>query len=724
MRLRRTSLRGKLTVKNLQENSFLLRMPHKKCRGTVKSFLYFVFILKLFSQSIEVLIVDSELKTIISDLKLSINDSSFYSDGSFKIPNSKLGQNLRISHLSYNDTTVLIVRPDIFLRLRKKIYQELTYEVLERKIYDNKTRITLNKDDRNNLNVTDLFESELNVNHNSYSGYGTLNQFRIRGASPDHTIVMIEGVRLNNFQNGGYNLSSFSLNQVSEIEIYKSGASAKNGSDAMGGVINFKMGSEQKNNIYFHETIASYKTFSHKLGFNHKLKNTEISASYNAKQSDNYFPSRISKSKIGYRNYSDFNFYSFDLRIKHHINDHSELMYFGMLTKNDVGTPGAGFVTAEKFKKGELRQVDKNFFNLLSYKNALSEDSELKITFSHFPTKLTFDKKQHYNLNENSVGVNYQTTYTKGLLGKINYEFHNSKLEADRGSGSFNAYRERHSFVISLNQKINSFFYDLSLRQEIYGKTNPFLDDKFYSINQFKKQSSPLIYDLSLKYFLSEEFSFSINSGKHYRKPTFNQLYWPSVDGNVKSEFAYSNAVYLNYQKQNIKATVNLFKNHYDDLIVWTNTLNTINLSEVEQFGAELNLSAEFVNHQLNMQFLYNRFYNVETDQQVNHTPNLSFALNYSNQFDALKIKASFKWNNQYFLRNGFEHPDEYTVNTYVAYQIKYNDFDLNIFNRLNILLNTYNNQLNIYSPPFLSYPKAGFRFEFGLMLNFNLMRN
>jgi hypothetical protein len=699
-------------------------LPCEQCRGTMNKLLFLTVIIQFYAQSINVIVVDSELRTIITDLKVIIKDSTFFTNGNFTLKNSYLNEHCYISHSSYNDTSLIIDQSEIYIQLRKKIYQASVYDILERKIYDNKEIIKLNNHDRNSLSVTDLFDSKLDVNHNSYSGYGSLNQFRIRGSSPDHTIVMIEGVRLNNFQNGGYNLSSFSLGQVSEVEIYKSGASAKNGSDAMGGVINFKMGSLQKNLIYFSENISSYNTYNHKLGFNLSNEIFSLSSSFNHKKSDNYFPARISRDKIGYRNYSDFSYYAYDINFSYKVNDNSEILYIGMFTENDAGTPGAGAVTLDDFQKGALRQKDENFFNLISYRNYLNGNSELKVTLSHFPSKLTFDKLQTYTLNENSIKFDYQTSLFSNILTKVNYELHNSRLDADRGTGSFKAYRERHSFVVSVNQKLNNFFYDLTLREEVYGNTNPFFKESFYSINQIKKQSSPLIYDITVKYNLSGDYSVSINNGRHYRKPTFNQLYWPTVDGSVKAEYAYSSSFYLNYQKQNIKASLNLFTTNFNDLIVWTNSLNTINLNEVKQYGSEINLSAEFLNHYISLQFLYNRFYNVENNLQVNNTPKLSFVLNYSSHFQAFKFETTFKWSDRYFLRNGFEHPDEFLFKSFIAYQTKIEQFDLSFFNRTSILLNTYNSQLNIYSPPFSSYPKAGLRFELGVLINFNLMRN
>src|SRR5439155_21323932 len=74
--------------------------------------------------------------------------------------------------------------------------------------------------------------------------------FTLRGLSPDHSLVLINGVRrhqtalLNVFSNGsapgssGVDLNAFPSSAVERIEVLRDGASTQYGSDAIAGVVN------------------------------------------------------------------------------------------------------------------------------------------------------------------------------------------------------------------------------------------------------------------------------------------------------------------------------------------------------------------------------------------------------------------------------------------------------------------------------------------------------
>jgi vitamin B12 transporter len=78
----------------------------------------------------------------------------------------------------------------------------------------------------------------LSVNQNG--GPGATASLSIRGANNEHTLVLLDGVELNDPINPSrsYDLAHLSLNQVERIEVLRGPQSPLYGSDAMGGVIN------------------------------------------------------------------------------------------------------------------------------------------------------------------------------------------------------------------------------------------------------------------------------------------------------------------------------------------------------------------------------------------------------------------------------------------------------------------------------------------------------
>lgn len=71
-------------------------------------------------------------------------------------------------------------------------------------------------------------------------GYGTATQLRIRGAETDQTVVVIDGVKLNDPSStgGGYNFANMLVGDIARVEILRGPQSILWGSQAIGGVVN------------------------------------------------------------------------------------------------------------------------------------------------------------------------------------------------------------------------------------------------------------------------------------------------------------------------------------------------------------------------------------------------------------------------------------------------------------------------------------------------------
>ncbi|MDZ7291918.1 MAG: TonB-dependent receptor [candidate division KSB1 bacterium] len=73
-----------------------------------------------------------------------------------------------------------------------------------------------------------------------YGGVSGLKTINLRGAGDGQILVLADGVRLNNPQNGGVDAGLLSLVSIDKIEIVRGNASAQYGSDALGGVIHLR----------------------------------------------------------------------------------------------------------------------------------------------------------------------------------------------------------------------------------------------------------------------------------------------------------------------------------------------------------------------------------------------------------------------------------------------------------------------------------------------------
>jgi vitamin B12 transporter len=69
-------------------------------------------------------------------------------------------------------------------------------------------------------------------------GVGNFTQVRIRGAEGNHTLVLIDGIEVNNLSDGEFDFSNLSAEDIERIEVIRGPLSGLYGSNAVGGVVN------------------------------------------------------------------------------------------------------------------------------------------------------------------------------------------------------------------------------------------------------------------------------------------------------------------------------------------------------------------------------------------------------------------------------------------------------------------------------------------------------
>ncbi|MEJ0096934.1 MAG: TonB-dependent receptor plug domain-containing protein [Bauldia sp.] len=88
--------------------------------------------------------------------------------------------------------------------------------------------------------VAELLRTVPGVTVTESGGAGGSAVVNLRGAEPGHTLVLIDGVRVNepSASTGGFDFATLTVTDIDRIEVVRGPQSALYGSDAMGGVIN------------------------------------------------------------------------------------------------------------------------------------------------------------------------------------------------------------------------------------------------------------------------------------------------------------------------------------------------------------------------------------------------------------------------------------------------------------------------------------------------------
>ncbi len=88
--------------------------------------------------------------------------------------------------------------------------------------------------------VSDILARTPGVQVTRNGGVGAATQVRIRGAETGHTVVLIDGVKLNDpsVTDSSYNFANLLVGEVSRIEVLRGAQSVLWGSQALGGVVN------------------------------------------------------------------------------------------------------------------------------------------------------------------------------------------------------------------------------------------------------------------------------------------------------------------------------------------------------------------------------------------------------------------------------------------------------------------------------------------------------
>lgn len=410
--------------------------------------------------------------------------------------------------------------------------------------------------------LTDILKSTGNVFMKTYGGDGSLSTISLNGLGAEHTLVLIDGKKLNSFQNSQVDLSLIPKDKIEKIEIISNGASSLYGSNAIGGVINVITKSLRNDNpnAEISGFLGSYGYNKYSVNFGNSLGILRYDLFYSNEKSNGNFNYRFDdgtgrKEKERFNN--GFNADNLYLDVRFRLGKRNEIRfnsgYFSQLRDLpgvETGTPSSS-----------ARQKDMNLNNNLSLSHLLNDAVSISydINFQNNLMKYTEPglNESHYRNRVLSglATAAFRNTFFKNTSGfEITY--------ADISGSSFNETEQRRQYSVFTAGEI-TFSEKLKI----------FPSARYDYISDIRKDVYTGKIGINYKPFVKINLNLRTSIGNNFSAPTFNELYWENIGNkNLKPESSVNFDAGLVYRFNLISENIielNYTKINLEDKIVW-----------------------------------------------------------------------------------------------------------------------------------------------------------
>ena len=368
----------------------------------------------------------------------------------------------------------------------------------------------------NGNQLSDVLKIAGNVFIKSYGGNSSLKTISINGLGAEHTLILLNGVRLNSTQNAQFDLSLLSKETVESIEIMPSGGSVSYGSDAVSGVVNIRTISPvndlnlKKLDVFVSAEAGSYGYKKYDVNVSGRLKSSFINASYFNERSDDsfdyyYFNGNFKEKKNRLNNsYAKDNFNLQYNLVKNNMQV-SLLSYYDVSERN---LPGVETGSAPS----NAKQSDKNWNTILNLE---------------YKSDILFNITANYQNNlSNYSAFPYQSNYYKNTTAALNPSFQLNYSSSKFLLGMDLSYATINSDQIEgIRERFNAALF-VSNETELLNNLTFFPSLRFENISDLNKQVLTSKFGFNYKPVRSNSLVIHSNIGNSFRSPTFNELYW------------------------------------------------------------------------------------------------------------------------------------------------------------------------------------------------------
>ena len=424
-------------------------------------------------------------------------------------------------------------------------------------------------------NVADLLQQVAGVDIRRRGVNGMQADLYIRGGSFDQTLLLIDGIKVDDPQTGHHTMNmALPIEVIERIEIIKGPAARVFGQNAFTGAINIvtKNNAENVNEVGLQ--LGSYNQQNVNGTLGKDFKNSSHIAHTSINSSD------------GYRYNTDFTNQNYFLK--------------STFNKNKLPVSILGYFTERKFGAN-------GFYATPAAVNQYEEtqSSLVGISAIYKSKNLTLKPRLYWKRNQdmyvfvrNNPAI-YRNLHQANKVGaEVNVSFPSKLGISGFGIDIAKVYLSSNNLGDRNRDMITMFFeHRIKLIDDKLDIT-PGIAASYFS--DFKFHAFP---GIDLGYEINEVFKIYANAGYTYRIPTYTDLYYsdPTTLGNenLEPEEAITEEIGLKYSQNKINGYVAIFNRNSSNLIDYVkeneeDLWQATNIQDVNAFGFETNLSYGF----------------------------------------------------------------------------------------------------------------------------------
>jgi len=483
--------------------------------------------------------------------------------------------------------------------------------------------------------VTVISEAELEKSHRNFvvdvlaeqpglaiaqqGGAGKIARVFIRGANPHHTLILVDGVEVNDpgSVSNAFDFANLLTSNVERIEILRGPQSTLYGSDALAGVISiFTKKGEGKPKLLLSAEGGSYNSYKANGAVNGTLGLLDYSFNYSQFRTDGF---SAANDKYGNTEKDMFQSNSINGRIGATPVENLNFNFVFNYSKNKAG-------------------LDQNTILNINKKDVYGDDPNFISNFEQSLLKLNgsinlFDGFWTQSLSASTVKMISKTTDETDAahpnMSSVNY-FTGNRFKLDWQNNLKLA--DNHTVVVGLETETEKAYSDYLSVSEwgpyssvipsskatttgVYLEHQSGLFNSFFStvgvrLDKHDKFGSEVTYRIAPAYFLRlTDTKFKATYGTGFKSPSLYYLYDPMY-GNpeLKPELSKGwdagiDQFLFNYF---LNIGVTYFRNEFSNLIGYDANFKTINIDNAETKGVEISLStASFFNFVLKGNYTY-----------------------------------------------------------------------------------------------------------------------